>query len=391
MAVAAMGALLFLDCGGKSSRRDAGRSVAGSRGTDEPGLAGDGGRGHASGRSGGAGGDAATAVSAPPESGAGGGRVCASRTVESRVRRLALEFVVEASGSMKQRALGSTLSRWQVVKDALGNLAQSVLPTVALGLVVFPADGECSTASAEVSLAPTTPEHAKRLLDALDAIEPAGGEPAHEAVRVGIDELVARASAINARPALVLVLDDIPDPGAQCLWDTDPRDAVVSELSEAVNGGTVRHLVLFGLPDSDRARQSLVSMSDEVQPVSLVDCSLPMPQPCEGLTRDPMTLEEGFMSLAYTISSVDYDCTMGVPELLDNPSVDLSHLTLHMTEDGQRTQTLTVARDDDCNDEGWRLKEGGAAITFCGSLCTDILNKVESVDLTVEVQFSCLE
>ena len=78
-----------------------------------------------------------------------------------------------------------------------------------------------------------------------------------------------------------------------------------------------------------------------------------------------------------------------MPELLDNRSVDLSQLTLRVTEDGERTRTLTVARDQDCRD-GWRLEDQGDAITLCGSLCEDILDKTQQVDLGLEFQFSCL-
>ncbi len=367
---------LLLSCGGQVDLDDGGRALAGSSGIDESGAGGSGVGG--------------MPVNVGPVAGAGGRSICASETTESRALRYAYEFVVEASESMKQPALGSTLTRWQVVKDALAGFAQSVPPTVALGLVTIPADGQCSAASVKTPLAPTTPEHAQSLIDALDAIEPAGGEPADEAVAVAIDDLVAGVSSIDVEAHLVLVLDDVPTPTAQCDSGADASDTLISELTDAAYSQTMGRPVIIGLTDSEQARQSLTSLSDEAH-ARFLDCGLLMPWPCDlGGTSDPVTLEDRFEWLLATINPPDYACTIHVPALRDNPSVDLSQVTLRMTEDGELTQILTLPRGhEDCTDGFW-LEPRGDAITLCPSQCGDLLDKIQQVDFTLEFQFSCL-
>jgi hypothetical protein len=112
---------------------------------------------------------------------------------------------------------------------------------------------------------------------------------------------------------------------------------------------------------------------------------------CGAHRCSPLTLEDRLKALVHATDG-SYEgatCDVFLPELLDRPSVDLSQLTLRVTEDDERTQTLTVAVDQDCRD-GWRLKDRGDTITLCGSLCEDILYKTQQADLTLEFQFSCL-
>ena len=103
-----------------------------------------------------------------------------------------------------------------------------------------------------------------------------------------------------------------------------------------------------------------------------------------------MTLDERFKWLAYEINPPSPSCSVIVDGLLDDPSVDLSQLTLQITEDGQKTETLTVARGQDCSGDGWRLDNPRNTITLCGSLCEDIVNKAQQADLALEFQFACL-
>jgi hypothetical protein len=391
-------ALLLASCGGKAAHHHEGRAVAGSLGVDEAGVAGLGGQREVVAASDGV--DASTAgtggnAGAPAESGAGTAgaspAACVSKTIESQARRVAFEFVVEASESMKEPALGSTLSRWQVVKEALAGFVRWLPQRVLLGLVVVPADGQCSTASVEVPLAPTTPEHAERLVAALEGVEPGGGEPVDDAVHVAVDDLEAGASSTGARPALVLVLDDMPSSTAGCRGGGELNDALVLELRNALNADAMLGVLIFGLTGDDEARQSLVSLSDAIDYAWFFDCGLAMPQPYDDGPGAAVTLQARFERLLYDVNPPDVSCTVNVPELLEHPSVDLSRMTLSLTENGVRTESLDVPRDQECESgkAGWRLEERGDAITLCGSLCSDIYYKIQDEDLTTEFAFYC--
>lgn len=114
-------------------------------------------------------------------SGGGNGAACATVELGIRAPRQFIELVVEASDSMNEPMLGSTLSRWDYLRDSLEQFINELNYTVRLGLIAFPADGQCSGVATEVLPSIITDAHRAALISALGNISPGGAEPLAEA------------------------------------------------------------------------------------------------------------------------------------------------------------------------------------------------------------------
>jgi hypothetical protein len=318
---------------------------------------------------------------------------CASVRSEREPPGLAVAFIIEASNSMAEPAPGATQSRFELIREALEAAVVERNRGVALELITFPADRQCSTTGPDAPLAMLTAEHKTRVIEVSRGLAPAAGaEPAHEAFRVAREHLNPSASGFrSARRAVVLVMDDAPAAEQSCGSDAGGVPSLISEIVRASDEGIVPGAVIVGLEANAGAQASLERLSAGGM---YVDCGFSSPDACElpdstGRGTLSAALKEVFDVLTRQIRAVSTSCTLELPMPQGPAALDLSHLELVITSEDEPSQVFAYSRDDSCRD-GFRIEPDQQSFTLCGSACAHVQEYAGALFGSFEVRFNCL-
>ncbi len=149
------------------------------------------------------------------------------RVISPAERKLALlTFVIDTSGSMANPAghgSASSISRLELVKQALRLLVDNLTPRDAIGIVAY-------NESAQLVLPPTSVARKSEILDAIDRLQPGGSTNASAGLRLGYD--LARKHFQKEQINRVLFLSD----GVANVEETG-ADSILKRITDGVQRG----------------------------------------------------------------------------------------------------------------------------------------------------------
>lgn len=289
------------------------------------------------------------------------GLVDACATVEIAVpgKRQLIELVVEASDSMRQPMPGSTMSRWDYVRDSLEQFISDLNYTVRLGLTVFPSANQCSGLGAHVEPAMITEEHKTTLIAALRGVEPGGGEPLDEAFRQALVDIAEPTSGEVART--FIILDDMPAATTTC-----PNLDLMGDFTNACRAASTSSrrvlTTIIGLVPTDRLEESAAGDA-------LVDCSQPEPTPCEAGSTSMMSLADRLFAewqQDFGLSGRMYSCEFDVPPPPEGRSYNQSEYVVYLEVSGVAQTPIRCSGMDWIDEDKWTAR-------FCMDACGPVI------------------
>ena len=180
-----------------------------------------------------------------------------ARTVRDQARQqAALTFVVDTSGSMARE------ERLELVKDALRILVTKLDADDRVAIVTF---GD----NAGIVLEPTSARNDRRILDAIDRLEPGGSTNLEAGLRLGYE--LARATLTeNGIDRIVLASDGVANVGLtdpEAILETIRRDAAagIELVSVGVGMGNFNDALLEQLADDGDGFYAYVNTIDEAR------------------------------------------------------------------------------------------------------------------------------
>jgi hypothetical protein len=195
--------------------------------------------------------------SAGAESSGGGG---------SATTPLAIQFLVDSSGSNNERE-GST-THWEVTQAILTETFAGLDPATITSLIFFPnpnfrpGSGECIERNAAVPFAATDDAQVQKLGNALLQREPEGMTPTHDAFRFAVESLLG--AGFTGDRYVALVTDGVPTVSLECMGTqtADPVDPapVIADIENTLAQHGIRTIVV-GTPGSEDARATLSRMA----------------------------------------------------------------------------------------------------------------------------------
>ncbi len=193
--------------------------------------------------------------------------MCAGWSESAKGQPSVLEFVVDVSGSMREKTDSTNGdSKWEVTRRALASAIAGLPPSIAVGTIFFPnmishdSDvpvplSDCLNTEDNVAIAPLTAAQRSALTKALDHVEPKtlGATPTHDGVILGVSEL--KTTTLAGQRYVVLITDGQPTLAEGCLGVVDmcspqPTAPIVQAIANAHTQGGVRTFVV-GSPGSE--------------------------------------------------------------------------------------------------------------------------------------------
>jgi hypothetical protein len=175
-----------------------------------------------------------------------GGRASATDT---------LVVVIDASGSMNdQKIKNSRMTRMEAVKQALKKTLVKLPPNTDLGILVFSASG-INPGTPEEWIYPIGKPIADKVVAAISRVEPHGGTPLGDYIKIGADRLLDRRgkSGNSGRFRLLVVTDGENNEGASpepMVADAKRKGIEIDLIGAALDGGAEHSLarLVTGLP-----------------------------------------------------------------------------------------------------------------------------------------------
>lgn len=366
--------------GGSGASAAAGGSLSGGTGGTLAGGAGGSG-GSLSGGSGGSLGGSGGSLN--PDAG------CAKGTAAATLEPAVLEFVIDTSGSMRDRAPGSNQTKWVVTRDALVQAFNGMPETAAAGIFYYPG-GEpppCIRRQQAVPIALLTPPQKQAIQSSLNSTSVAGGTPTHDAYLFGLETV--NQSSLPGNKFIVLITDGIPTYALNCQGNGSTpvsqasNDALVGQVRNAAQAGLRTFVV--GVPGSEGARNTLSRMATEGG-TALPGCSDSGPSYCHfDMTTQP-DLAQALNAALAAISGQALSCEFDIPPPPSGEQLDPNRVNVTYTPTGGATEE--IGRDpstDQCN-VGWQYSPDRTRILLCGQLCDRVTADPGG---KIEIVFGC--
>jgi hypothetical protein len=336
--------------------------------------------------------------------------ICAGWSESAKGQPSILEFVVDVSGSMREKTDSTNGdSKWEVTRRALASAVALLPPSVAVGYVFYPnmishdSDvavplSDCLDTRDNVAIAPLTDAQCSALAKALEHVEPKtlGATPTHDGFNLGVNELGA--TTIPGQRYVVLITDGQPTLAEGCVGVVDmcspqPTAPIVQAIAKARAEQAIRTFVV-GSPGSEanvctgadvRAWLSEAARSGGTGTEACNDQGSPY---CHFDISGAADFGQGLASALGTIAVSVVSCEYDVPAPPAGQTVDPGRTNL-IYDDGDNHQYLVLPYTDTASvcDRGWRFTDAtGQHIEICGKTCDLIKSNAKA---TVDLLFGC--
>lgn len=333
---------------------------------------------------------------------------CAGWVHEGEVLPSTIQLVIDVSSSMRDRAPGTDLSKWEVTRDLLlegivGVDGNGLPGSVAVGVLFYPnQDGvegapepqdvsECVNVEALVSAAPlggADAEHRELVRDVIENAVTETWTPTHDAFRYALHEGLLP-SQILGNKFMLLITDGTPTISLECVQQggqgaagVDP-EPIVDEVALAADLGI--RTFLIGSPGSEDNREWM-SRAAVIGGTAPEGCNVagPVGEFChmDMTTADDFTqaLRDGLARIAGVLTP----CAYAYAEPPEGQTIDADAINV-VVRKSDGTSTLIIRDDQGECTEGWQRGDGNE-IVLCPETCSDV--QLEPTT-TVELAFGC--
>lgn len=330
-------------------------------------------------------------------------QACAGFATEGETLPSVLELVVDVSSSMRDRAPGSTMSKWEVTRDALleaivGVTGTGLPPSIAVGLLFYPnTDYQVKTSAGDVNacvntsamvpiniLGPKGAAQRSLIGNAISSAQLLVSTPTHDAYRYALNEGLLPSTA-PGKKFMLLITDGTPTVSLGCMnasgriSDVDPQP-IVQEVTAAAKEQIKTFLI--GSPGSENNR-TWMSTAAVIGGTAIAGCNINGPQYCHmDMTTAPDFSAALKAGLARVVGQIT-PCTFTLADPPPGEEIDPSKVNVIVSSGAQSS---LIVRDDvgDCT-QGWQLTADKEIL-----LCPDTCNQVKSdANAKVNVLFGC--
>jgi hypothetical protein len=341
---------------------------------------------------------------------------CATNTARTESAPSVLELVVDTSGSMRQTAPGTNMSKWDVTREALRAAINALPPSTGIGVMYFPEKSapastpngdetdparpvsECIDLRNQVPIdvvGPAGSMHRTQVLTSLDAPgRPTGGTPTHDAYKIGIDAISK--TTLPGNRFVVLITDGQPTYAEGCRGTGRTQDAndptpIIAEAGNAAQASNIRTFVIgspgseeLGAPGFADARTWLSKMATSGG-TATPGCSDNGPNFCHfDMTQKPdfaQALQDTLKLIVGTVVGCTYQIPPPASGMLAKDKVNV----IFTPSSGQASLVPQFGGMGDCT-SGWRYSTDGLKIELCPATC-DLVQK--DAKPQVDVIFGC--
>jgi hypothetical protein len=346
-----------------------------------------------------------------PDGGLGAARdaACAGWLTEPEALPVVLEFVVDNSNSMNDRAPGSTRSKWAETRDALIEAIFGLPATTAVGMLLFPnmATGEHSRPVDSSECVDTSAFIPVALLGSADSDQRAAinqvleddspnrnaGTPTDDAYRLALDEMGK--TDLSGDRFIVLITDGQPTYDLGCVGNgradqrLDPQP-VIDDIAAAEADLGLRTFVI-GSPGSEDASQTGQDFRPSLSEAAVAGrtakegCTNAGPDYCHfDMTQAP-NFGDALRAALTDIAGQIVSCQYTVPPAPSDQEIDLDAVNVVYTDGSGQQYVILRNSADPCND-GWKYSNDNSEIQLCSDTCS--LVKSDSA-ASLEVLFGC--
>jgi hypothetical protein len=306
------------------------------------------------------------------------GDACATVTVDIGARRHAYVLVVDASDSMMEPMPGSTMNRWEYVRDNLIEFVNGLNYSVRVGLLVYPSQDQCSGVGAEIALGQITEEHRANIIDALNGVVPGGGTPLTETYLQGLEILQNRTSDEQTHEIakVLIIANGKPIATSNCPDVSNTEDFQEADFA-AANGGPPIETEVFDLASTDKPDGNTAGWW-------AIDCSYDAPTPCDSILNGypPISLAERLLAGWTFHIPGSYSCEFAIPAPPEGMSYDSTQLTLYPVFSGVAQEPVHCSMPE-------LVDEDELTATLCLEAC-DTARGTGVEDGTMTIALECL-
>lgn len=342
---------------------------------------------------------------------------CASFSSSPIPEPHSLELVVDVSGSMSLPPDWGTEIKWHTTRAALRSAVKRLPSTTHLGAVFFPnqaTESNCigdalpctpgepldvsaclnlQGAFAQSPLGAPDSEARVEFETALDAVNPAGGTPTHDAYQAALSMI--QSEGVPAPRFLLLITDGQPTflkgcSGSGSAEDPVDEQPVVDAIALAREAGVLTYVI--GSPGSEKNLGTEEDARPWLSRAALAggtarpDCSVEGPDYC----HIDLSEEEDFdgrlnQELEFILGQIS-PCALSIPESPANETIDLDKINVVLHAEGEDPQILGRAVNEEMCEEGWMLSADGMMVELCETTC---VRRRESSKIQLELLFGC--
>ncbi|HWA73074.1 MAG TPA: vWA domain-containing protein [Polyangiaceae bacterium] len=382
----------FSESGGVRPTGGSAGSSTGGEAIGTAGAAGDtdlgGGGGASRGGSGGAGESPGTGGLVVIGNGGSSGAVGACVGASFRVTPLppVLEFLVDTSISMREKAPNAAVTKWQVTTQALLQAFDELPDGSGVGLIFFPntntpvsSTSPCIQRKEAVAIASLDSQLRTALTAALTAVTPFGATPTHDALRYAIETLAS--SKLPGDPYVVLVTDGAPTYALECMGDgmtpADPAPLLL-EVGNAWTTHGIRTFVI-GSPGSESARGTLSQMAT-LGHTAAPGCSDQGPSYCHFDMTTSADLGSALTAALTSVTDTTRGCSYGLPTPSNGGAIDIDKVNVTLTSAANSVPLSRASGASGCT-RGWQYDPSATHIVLCSETCA-----LTHADPTLEVE-----
>lgn len=310
--------------------------------------------------------------------GSGGEASCVESKTTATLVLPALEFLVDTSLSMMQAAPNTTLTKYEITRDALAQAFAELKDGTGVGLIFYPnVQGNTMPCIAKQEAVPMGVLDAmlrQALVKALQAKQPLGSTPTHDALSYAYERLAA--APIAGDKYVVLLTDGAPTYSLNCggdgtaIVDSSP---LLAEAENAVLGAGIRTFVV-GSPGSEDAREVLSRMAQAGR-TAPAGCSHAGPNYCHFDMTTASDLALALTSTLDTIAASAESCRYALPLPPGAGPLDRNRLNVVMTPSTGAQVVLPMSSAGGACTNGWRYSTNSASVTeivLCESTCAAV-------------------
>ena len=314
-----------------------------------------------------------------------GGRTCV--TLQGSSTWPVVELVVDTSATMQEAVTGTVQSSWELTRDTLKRVISRLTPaSPAMGLTLFPNQGDCVSAPIAVPAAPISAQTRAQLIAALDSVAlPVGARPTAAALSLAQTDATSKvfANGLSLQPWLVLLTAGTPDSSLACGAVGDPILALQDQAKAAWQAR--EPICVFALPGAGPARDTLIDVAKAGAGATLDAGSLPYCfEDCDQGASAASILETGLECVlggglangsdCFPTSYEDSprSCFVSFPGL-SAPNVDPDNVTVVITPVAASPRVVPRVDCSSATADGWDPGPARRSVTFCGQSCSDFL------------------
>jgi hypothetical protein len=325
-----------------------------------------------------------------------------SQEVELGPQALIVELVVDTSASMDQMAPGTNVTKWEVTRDVLQSLIDSLPASLAMGLLLYPNRTDlpmsdtpsdvsaCVDTDASIPIAPlgaVTSLQRSEIEYILRNASPGGGTPTYDAYSLAVEALDA--AALPGLPLAVLITDGEPTYAPGCVGSPpDPvsPQPIIDAIAETRASGIRTYVI--GSPGSETSAsgdaRSWLSQAALAGDTATDGCAADGPSYCHVDLTQSVDLGADLRRALAEIAAQG-SCSFGVADAPAGRTLDPATTSVTLTTGNGQAETLVRSTTSACQ-QGWSYDAEQTRITLCSETCARV---EDDPDARINVSIAC--